>query len=98
MQYCNSTDVSEAIDVNQTSTSNECITCHYWYFLDKAFKFQSSICNSCYDVLMMSIDINSIAILNDHGVDYYRIIIGISNREAINVLRNVDLSENSGSL
>ena len=46
----------------------------------------------------MSIDINSIAILNDHGVDYYRIIIGISYREAINVLRNVDLSKNSRSL
>ena len=98
MQYCNSTDVSETIDVNQTSASNECITCHYWHFLDKAFKFQSSVHNSCYDVLMMSIDINSIATLNNHGVDYYCIIIGISKREAINVLRNADLSENSRSL
>ena len=46
----------------------------------------------------MSIDINSIATLNNHGVDYYCIIIGISKREAINVLRNADLSENSRSL
>ena len=47
---------------------------------------------------MMFIDINGIATLNNHGVDYYCIIIGISKREAINVLRNADLSENSRSL
>ena len=26
------TDVSEGIDVNKTSVSKECNTCHYWYF------------------------------------------------------------------
>ena len=25
-------DVSEKIDTNKTSVSNECILCHYWYF------------------------------------------------------------------
>ena len=32
-------DVSEWIDVNQTSKSKECDICHYWYFLNKGFKF-----------------------------------------------------------
>ena len=34
-------DVSEGIDVNKTSESKECDICHYWYFLNKRFKFQS---------------------------------------------------------
>ena len=32
-------DVSENIDVNKTSSSKERIFSHYWYFLDKGFKF-----------------------------------------------------------
>ena len=50
------------------NTSKECIICHYWYFLDKEFKFQPSVCNLFHDLLMMSININSIAILNIHGI------------------------------
>ena len=33
-------DVSEEIDVNKTSESKEYDICHYWYFLNKGFKFQ----------------------------------------------------------
>ena len=29
----------EGIDINKTSASKECDLCHYWYFLDKGFKF-----------------------------------------------------------
>ena len=32
MLYFDKIDVSESIDVNQTSSSKECISCHYWYF------------------------------------------------------------------
>ena len=35
MLYFGRIDVSEGIDVNQTSASKECIIWHYWYFLDK---------------------------------------------------------------
>ena len=31
--------VSEGTDVNKTSRSKECDICHYWYFLNKGFKF-----------------------------------------------------------
>ena len=47
---------------------------------------------------MMSIDISTIPILNTHGVDCYCIIFGIRKSEVINLLRNTDLSEKSGSL
>ena len=33
-------DISEGIDVNKTIASKECDICHYWYFLDKRFKYE----------------------------------------------------------
>ena len=57
MLYFDRIDVSEGIDVNQTSESKECNICHYWYFLDKDFKFQPNVCNGCYDLLMMFINL-----------------------------------------
>ena len=47
---------------------------------------------------MMSTDIDSFVILNIHGVDYRCIIVGITKRESINLIRNADLSEKSESL
>ena len=38
--------VSEGIDVNKTSA---CLSCHYWFFKDIAFKFQDHVCNKCHD-------------------------------------------------
>ena len=33
-------------------------------FLDKGFKFQPDVCNGYHDVLLMSLNLNDIAILN----------------------------------
>ena len=41
MIYYNRIDVSAGIDVNKTSESKECDICHFWYFLNKGFKFQT---------------------------------------------------------
>ena len=38
-------DISEGIGVKNTSTSKECIICHYRYLFDKGFMFQMSVCN-----------------------------------------------------
>ena len=40
MQYFERIDYFEGIDVYKTSASKECNICHYWYFLNKGFKFQ----------------------------------------------------------
>ena len=32
-------DLSKVIDVNKTNVSKKCDIWHYWYFLDKGFKF-----------------------------------------------------------
>ena len=43
MLYCDRIDVSEGIHINKTSRSKKCYICHYWYFLNKGFKFQNNI-------------------------------------------------------
>ena len=80
MLYYDRIDVSKGIDINNTSESKEC---HYWYFLDKGFKFQSEVWNGCHDVLMMSMNLSDIAILKLKVIDYGCIISGISKSEAI---------------
>ena len=47
----------------------------------------------CHDVLMMSMKLSDISILNIKSADYRCIINGISKKEAINLLKNVDLTE-----
>ena len=62
-------------------------------FLDKRFKFQPDISNGCHDVLMMSLNLSDIAIPNIHFAGYCCIIIRISKNEAINLIKNIDLTE-----
>ena len=94
--YYDRTDVYECIYVYKSSVSREFIICHYWYLLGKWFKFESTFCIGCHDVLIMSIDINSIFTLNIY--EYQHIILGITKIGARNLSRNVDLSDKSGSL
>ena len=56
--------LSEGININKTSASRECIICHYWYILEKGFKFQLDVCNGCHHLLMMSMNLNNIPIYN----------------------------------
>ena len=62
-------DVSEAINVNKTNASKECLLCHYWYFKDIGFKFEKHVCNKCH-VLMTVYELKNIAILSVRGVDF----------------------------
>ena len=56
-------DISEAIDVNKTSTSRECDVCHYWYFKDICFKYEPHLCNSCHDLMQKAMSFNDVAII-----------------------------------
>ena len=98
MLYFDRIDVSKKIEVHKTSASNECAACYYWYFLNYSFKFQSNVCNRCHDILMMYINLSDIAILNNKGSDYCCNISLISINEAINLLKNADLTEKGGIL
>ena len=81
MLYFERIDVSEGIDVNKTSESKECDICHYWYFLNKQFRFQPNVWNGCHDLLMTSMNLSNIVILNIKGADYCCIISGISKSD-----------------
>ena len=66
-------DVSEGIDVNKTSASEES-DFHYWYLVNYSFKFQPNVCNRCHDLLMMYVNLSDIAILNIKSSDYRWIV------------------------
>ena len=89
MLYFDRIEVSEVIDINKISASNECDIYHYWYFLNYSFKFQPNVCNRCHDVLMTSTNLSDIAILNFNSCDYHCIISLISKNEAIELMQNL---------
>ena len=98
MLYYDRIDVSELIDIYETSASKRCDICHCWYFLDKGFKFQLYVCSGCHDVLMMCMDLSDIAILNIQGTDYRCIICRIRKSEPINLMQNIDLTDKKQSI
>ena len=86
------------IDVNKTNELKEWDICHYWYFLNKGFKFQPYVCNRYHDLLMMSMNLSDIVILKIRNADYCCIITGSSKNEAIKLLQNTDLTDKGGKL
>ena len=80
--------VSEGTDTNKTSSSKECMLCHYWYFEDVGFKLELHVCNKCHDVLMTAYELKNIAILNVKCANFRCILWGISKDEAVNMLKN----------
>ena len=91
MLYYTRTELSEGIDVNYTSVSKKRIICHYLYFIDKGFSIQLAVCNGCHDIRMISIDLNSILIIN--RIDCCCIINIITKSEVIKLLENDFLSK-----
>ena len=98
MLYYDRIDVSEGIDFNKKSASKDCDICHNWYFLNYSFKFQPNVSITCHDLLMISVNLSDIAILDIKGSDYCCIISLISKNEAISLLQNADLTEESVTL
>ena len=90
-------DISEGIDINKTNKSKECMLCHYWYFKDVGYKFQSYLCHGCHAVSVMTYESKNIAILNARGIDYRCILWGINRDEGVNRLKNSVL-DNKGVL
>ena len=82
MIYYDGTDISEELDVNKSSKSKEYDICYHWYFLNKGFNFQPNVRNGCHDLSMISMNLNSITLLNVKCFDYCCIITEISKDEA----------------
>ena len=88
-------DAFERTDVNKTTASKERDICHYWYFLNYSFKFQTNFCKKYHVLLMMFINLSGIAVLNIKVSDYRCIIRLINKNEAMNLMQNTNLIEKS---
>ena len=55
-------DITEGIDVDKTNKSGECMSCHYWYYLNKSFSYGPFTCDGCYNIVQRSTNLKNIAI------------------------------------
>ena len=63
-------DISEGFDLNKSNKSKEYDICHYWYFLDKNFKYEPYLWNGCHDLMQKAMSFNDAAIVSIKGSDY----------------------------
>ena len=84
-------DISEGIDMDKTSKSKECDICHYWYVLDKNFKYEKYLCNGCHDLMEKTMNVNAVAIVSIKGNDYRIHFWYMSKNDAIVLITNSNL-------
>ena len=56
-------DISEGLDVNKMNASKECDICHYWYFRDIGFKYESYLCNGRHNLMQKDMTLNDVVIV-----------------------------------
>ena len=98
MQEYDRIDISEGIDINKTNASKKCDICHYWYFLDRNFKYKPCLYNGCYDLMQKAMNFNDVAIFFIKGKDYRIHFWCMSKDDAISIISNSNLNEKAGSL
>ena len=91
-----SIDVLEGTD--KTNASKECDIYHYWYFLDKVFKYEPYLCNGFHDLIQKAMNFNDFAFVsvkgNNHRIHFWY----MSKEDARNIMKNSDLNEKGGLL
>ena len=90
-------DFSEGIDINKTNGSKECVICQYGFFLHKKFKYDPYLCNGCYDLMQKAINFNDVAIVSVKGSEYRIHFCYMSKNYIINIMKNFNLNDKSGS-
>ena len=43
---------------------HKCSICHYCYFLEINFRFQSKVCNGCHDLMQKAMHFSNVAIVS----------------------------------
>ena len=66
--------------------------CHYCYF-NHGLRFQDSVCNGCYDSIIVCLNLSDIAIITVKKVDYCSIINNIIKSGEMMLLRNSVLDD-----
>ena len=91
-------DISEGIDIDETSNSKEFDICHYWYFLDRNFNYESYLCNGFHDLMQKAMNFNDVAIVSIKGNDYRIHFWYMSKIDAIVLMTNSNLKHKNGIL
>ena len=91
-------DISEEIDINETSKSKECKIYHYWYFKDIDFKYEPYLCNNCHSLMQKAVSFSNITIVYVKGNAYRIHFWYMSKNDAINIMNNSSLIDKTGVL
>ena len=91
-------DISEGIDVNETSAWKECDICHYLYFKDIGFKYELCLCNGCHDLMQKAMSFNDAAIVYVKGRACKIHFWYMSKDDAISIMNNSNLIDKKGVL
>ena len=89
-------DISEGIDVDMSDKSNECMLCHYWYFLNKNFSYGP--CHGCNNIMQKSNKFKNIAIVHAKKSAYRIYFPYMSKHEAKKLMNNSNLIDKKGVL
>ena len=81
-------DISDGIDVDKTDRSKECTFCHYYYFLDKNFKYGPYLSDGCYDIVKRSTDFRNITIVHIKKSAYRSSFSYINKHKAKKLIKN----------
>ena len=84
-------DISEGIAINKTNASKECDICHYWYFKDIGFKYESYLFNGCHDLMQKAIRFNNVAVAYVKGRAYRIHFWYMSKDDAFSLMNNSNL-------
>ena len=89
-------DLSEGINTNKNIlTSKKCYLCGYWYFINKNFNYQKSMCNGCHDMSIKAISMHNLCIGYNNGNAYRSIM---SKNDALNLTENTVIIDKKGTL
>ena len=96
MTEYNRINISEGTDTDKTNTSKECDIYHYWYFLDKNYKYEPYLRNGCHALMQKPITFNDVALVSVKGSDYRIHFWHMSKDVAASIMKNSNLNEKSG--
>ena len=83
--------------INKSSKSKECMICHYCFFFNSNYTYETEVCYGCHDISRMVYEIENISILNIKGVDFRCVIWNMARNDAIDRSNNSELGD-KGSL